>query len=492
MESRKVIGTAASNRAAAMSRFSVAVIAALALIASAATSALAQQVSGKVFTTDSTCTAVNENIYPSKDAVFINGGPDRPGAAALPDGFYHVQVTTPDGTLLGTSLGSSNARPVQVINGAFVQCYQISSILIKASNGSQGYDDTTNHGGEYKVWVSQDSDFPNNRSKTDNFKVRLSQPPPSEGNHPPVISVPGPQLIQVGATLNFTVTASDKDGDAVTIMATSVPANASFSGNTRMFTFTPVAIQAGQVFVVTFTATDTKGASASGTVQITVTMSGGGGTPGAPIISLPPGSITTHVGESFSFTVIVTGRPNCPVNLTVSGLPDNATFDPATGTFTFTPSANQKGRLFTITFTGTDCNGQSSTARVNIIVVDASGGGGSGGGSAGPGIICIPVTKIFFETAEVNSTCGFMIISISNKGEGALRINSISFENGTNFRVEGVSNLPATLQSAGRIDLRIVFDPRETGTLLDTLVINTDDPEQPRATIKLRGKAKNK
>jgi hypothetical protein len=134
---------------------------------------------GAIFTTDYTCTGVDLNIYGSKDDVYIDGGPAHPGAAGLPDGYYYVQVTAPSGTLLGTSVGSGNDTPVHVTDGKFDQCYQLSAILIKASDGTPGYDDTTNPGGEYKVWVSTVATFDNNSSKTDNFKVEENPPKPA-------------------------------------------------------------------------------------------------------------------------------------------------------------------------------------------------------------------------------------------------------------------------------------------------------------------------
>ena len=136
---------------------------------------------GAIFTTDSSCTQVDGNIYLSKDAVYLNGGPQHhPGAAGLPDGVYFVQVTNPSGSvLLGTSVGSSNPTPVTVSGGVFTACLQLSSIVIKASDGTPGYDDTPNSGGEYKVWISSDSSFTNNSTKTDNFKVRPTPPPGS-------------------------------------------------------------------------------------------------------------------------------------------------------------------------------------------------------------------------------------------------------------------------------------------------------------------------
>src|SRR3954452_15535989 len=124
-------------------------------------------VTGAIFTTDSTCTGVNVNIFTDKGAVYIDGGPSHVGAAGLPPGSYYVQVTEPNGTVLGTSVGAGNPTPfVVTANGEPAGCYQLSAILIKQSNSAPGYDDTTNAGGEYKVWVSMDSTFSNSASKT--------------------------------------------------------------------------------------------------------------------------------------------------------------------------------------------------------------------------------------------------------------------------------------------------------------------------------------
>jgi hypothetical protein len=125
---------------------------------------------GAIFTTDSTCTAVNQNAFDDKDDVFIDGGPAHPGAAGLPNGSYCVQVTDPSGIVLGMS----DPGAVTVVDGEFVQCYQLSAILKTASSGFTvpGYDDTPNPGGEYKVWVSTDCNFDPNSSKTDNFQVK--------------------------------------------------------------------------------------------------------------------------------------------------------------------------------------------------------------------------------------------------------------------------------------------------------------------------------
>lgn len=155
--------------------FGMGMIIAAAMVTSVALMASLQ---GAIFTTDATCTGTDLNIYASKDDVYINGGPAHVGSAGLPAGEYYVQVTEPNGDLLGTSIGTTDETPVVVnANGEFAQCYQLSAILRRASNpgpfpvAPDGYDDTTNPGGEYKVWVSRVSNFANDDTKTDNFKV---------------------------------------------------------------------------------------------------------------------------------------------------------------------------------------------------------------------------------------------------------------------------------------------------------------------------------
>ena len=140
--------------------------------------ASAAPVSGAIFTTESSCTGTNVNIFTDKGDVYLDGGPAHPGAAGLPDGDYYVQVTEPNGTLLGSTLTAS----VSVSAGEFADCYRLADILVKASDSSPGYDDTSNGGGEYKVWASKDPAFANSASKTDNFKVKNEVDPPAPGH----------------------------------------------------------------------------------------------------------------------------------------------------------------------------------------------------------------------------------------------------------------------------------------------------------------------
>jgi hypothetical protein len=157
----------------------------LSLIVSMAVKA-APPLPGAIFTTDSTCSGVDLNIYLSKSDVYLDGGPAHPGAASLPDGSYYVQVTDPSGAcVLGTSVGSGNPTPF-VVSGGVAACLQLCTLTNGPTGDGSigncptsvdptcGYNDTTNPGGEYKVWVSTVSTFDNNSTKTDNFKVKPS------------------------------------------------------------------------------------------------------------------------------------------------------------------------------------------------------------------------------------------------------------------------------------------------------------------------------
>jgi hypothetical protein len=156
--------------------------------------------SGAIFTTLADGSEVNVNQFPSKDAVYLDGGPGigaPADAAGLDDGIYVFQVTDPSGrTLLSTD--AANCRQFSVNGGV------ISGVVASGCQHATGsdvdhaavtvqlmpFDDTPNPGGVYKVWVTPLEDFPAAclasvdcdatrfhgfipaHSKTDNFKVR--------------------------------------------------------------------------------------------------------------------------------------------------------------------------------------------------------------------------------------------------------------------------------------------------------------------------------
>jgi hypothetical protein len=91
-------------------------------------------------------------------------------------------------------------------------------------------------------------------------------------NQPPELNPIGNKMVDEGSTLSFEISASDPDGDILTFSAANLPEGATFDANTRTFSWTPYYSQSG-IYDVTFTVTDTLGASDSSIATITVNNS---------------------------------------------------------------------------------------------------------------------------------------------------------------------------------------------------------------------------
>jgi protocatechuate 3,4-dioxygenase beta subunit len=166
---------------------------------------------GALFTTDSTCTTQNENHYENRGTVFLHG-------THLTDGEYYVQVTEPNGTLLGTSAdpAAGDQTPITVVDGEIQGCPRLWDLVVKASDHTRGYDATGNNGGVYRVEISQNADF--SGRKSDNFKVANNECEPGNtapdcGEQPPTVGnvdlTPKVDTNPVGT--NHTVTAHVTD-----------------------------------------------------------------------------------------------------------------------------------------------------------------------------------------------------------------------------------------------------------------------------------------
>lgn len=205
----------------------------LALILCITPVALAQN-TGNIFTTFKNGTTVNGNIYLSKDAVYLNGGPQNIHSNGLPVGTYYFQVTDPNGNVLLSTDDISCRQVVVGIGTGGTGVFQgnpggTAPAACTASDGGQGnfhangdvnaanggsipvqlcaqsgcpagspdFLDTPNQGGEYKVWITPKADYdqfitdgntpgPSNnwgfissQVKTDNFKVQCTSCAPA-------------------------------------------------------------------------------------------------------------------------------------------------------------------------------------------------------------------------------------------------------------------------------------------------------------------------
>jgi hypothetical protein len=77
-------------------------------------------------------------------------------------------------------------------------------------------------------------------------------------DRPPVLNAIGNKAVNEGATLSFTLSASDADGDALIYSASNLPLGATFDTATRTFSWTPGYSQAGVHANVHFQVSDSK------------------------------------------------------------------------------------------------------------------------------------------------------------------------------------------------------------------------------------------
>src|SRR5215216_1759053 len=155
---------------------------------------------GAIQTSKGDGTTVNQNLYDSKEDVYLNGGPQNANSAGLPPGDYYFQVTNPNGsTLLSTD--NASCRQVTVDSSGRIAGAAAAAGLCAHPNGTANaangslpvqlapFNDTDNNGGEYKAWLIRktvntsisEADpkviiFDERDAKTDNFKVKIEDP----------------------------------------------------------------------------------------------------------------------------------------------------------------------------------------------------------------------------------------------------------------------------------------------------------------------------
>lgn len=128
--------------------------------------------SGAIFTTLPNGSEVNFNIFPSKEDVYLDGGPG-PGApqhaAGLDDGVYVFQITDPPGKVL-LSTDKAECRQFTVTAGVIADVVPATGDC-EHETGSDidhppaktvqmmPYLDTPNPGGVYKAWAVRVDDF---------------------------------------------------------------------------------------------------------------------------------------------------------------------------------------------------------------------------------------------------------------------------------------------------------------------------------------------
>jgi hypothetical protein len=182
-------------------------------------------------------------------------------------------------------------------------------------------------------------------------------------NHAPVLSDIGNQAIAEGAVKDITLSATDQDGNNLTFSASNLPAFASLTdhGNgSATLHLTPSYTDSGTHENITFSVSD---GSLSDTETITITVNN---VDRPPVLDLI-GNKTIDEAAALSFSILATDPDGEEITYTAENLPQGATFDANTRTFSWTPDYTQAGEYPNITFTAT-ANSLSDSETISISV----------------------------------------------------------------------------------------------------------------------------
>lgn len=194
---------------------------------------------------------------------------------------------------------------------------------------------------------------------------------PASGGNPVVpagvsLNTVGDKIVAPGATINFTVSASNPDNNSITFSTNTSHAiymsqGASFNATTRQFSWTPAAEGVHQI---TFTVTNndvTPAVSDSETITINVSSR-------VQLNSI--GNKTVGPGGSLNFTVTAFNPDNNSVTLSADlSQATGATFNPGNGQFSWTPSAEGSHQVI---FTVTDNDASPVVTDSETITIDVS------------------------------------------------------------------------------------------------------------------------
>ncbi|HPP80364.1 MAG TPA: putative Ig domain-containing protein [Deltaproteobacteria bacterium] len=174
-----------------------------------------------------------------------------------------------------------------------------------------------------------------------------------QDNTYPVLSPIGSQRGAIGQQLQFTVSATDADGDSLTYTAASIPGKNAPSGYTfadRVFSWTP---SANGNYWLRFTVSDPDdhaGYTTSDSEDVVITV----GNVNRPPVLDPIGRRAVYNNLTFSFVVTATDPDGDRVTYTATNLPRGASFDASTQTFTWDVVDFPVGSSYTVRFTATD------------------------------------------------------------------------------------------------------------------------------------------
>ncbi|MCL5018907.1 MAG: Ig-like domain-containing protein, partial [Patescibacteria group bacterium] len=184
-------------------------------------------------------------------------------------------------------------------------------------------------------------------------------------NRKPVFVAISQQSVNVGNTLQFTITANDSDQNALQYSALRLPTGATFDSLARLFRWTPVLSQIGRD-TARFQVSDNLGGKDTLRVPVLIVNQNF-----APAI-VPTGTKRIAEGSELIFAVVATDVNGDTLKYSISGSPQGAQFDTTVRPapiFRWKPSYTQAG-LYTVIFISNDGKGGIGRDTVRITVTN--------------------------------------------------------------------------------------------------------------------------
>ncbi|WP_292349663.1 putative Ig domain-containing protein [Methanoregula sp. PtaU1.Bin006] len=167
-------------------------------------------------------------------------------------------------------------------------------------------------------------------------------------NRPPAIESISPVNCTGGTPLNFTVTASDPDGDSLNYSAENLPYGAAFNTSIMAFSWIPNERQIGS-YNITFKVSD---GFLTATTDALITVTAANQTNHPPVImEISNKSVTA--GKLLEFQVNASDPDGDLLNYSVENLPSGAAFNTSIKAFSWIPNEKQIGS-YNVTFTASD------------------------------------------------------------------------------------------------------------------------------------------